>query len=552
MKVRIISTISVIFFSVFLAAESLPQKAVRANVEEATVFFLGAELVHTAKTQLTKGYSELRIDGLSPRLDRNSIKVKTDNGVSVSAFEFYVDHLSGETLSPEVKKLETELNEQKRILDEITSTININTSTLQFLQKGVGKKTEGNTNTSITIDELGKTLQYYSTKAAELERALRVDKEKKTKQSEKVQNLTRQFEQEKMKHNKTSGNLRLSLSSPVNGECKFIVSYYITDAGWSPYYNINVASTDKPIQIDAKAKVRQTSGIDWTNIKITLSSASASRGKIAPLLNAWFLRFINTANMRKQITDMKSEIEAAQNSYSYKATRDTAAGLDEANDDAEYGRADTTTIRQNENQLSVVYDIPTPYSIPGNGKEQSIDLKVQNIQASFKYYCVPKLDYATYVLAEIADWEKLNLLDGIANITYDGTYIGETYIQSSTTQEKMTLTLGTDSRIAVKREKLKDYSSSGIFGNTVKQDFVYQLTVRNNQNRAISMVLKDQYPLSTSKDIVVELSNSTTKPTTNKEDTGVISWEFDMKPGETKIFQIGYSVKYPKGSLISW
>ncbi|MCL2026776.1 MAG: DUF4139 domain-containing protein, partial [Leptospirales bacterium] len=214
--------------------------------------------------------------------------------------------------------------------------------------------------------------------------------------------------------------------------------------------------------------------------------------------------------------------------------------------------AGSEPIRQNENQLSIVYNIPAPYSIPGNGKEQSIDLKAQSIPASFKYYCAPKIDYETYVLAEIADWEKLSLLDGIANVTYDGTYIGETYIGASTTEEKMTLTLGTDKRVVVKREKLRDYSSTGFFGSSVKQDFVYQLTVRNNQNRPVSMVLKDQYPLSTSKDIIIELSNNTTKPTTNREDIGVITWGFDMKPGETKIFQIGYSVKYPKGSLINW
>ena len=547
MQFRIISTISIILFSAFLAAQSSPLKAVRANAEEATVFFLGAELVHTAKTQLAKGYSELRIDGLSPRLDKNSIKVKTNNGVSVSAFEFFVDHLSGENLSPEVRKLETELNEQKRILDEITSIININTNALQFLKTGVTKKTEGNTQTSITIDELGKTLDYYSAKAAELEKTLRADKEKKDKQGEKVQNLTRQFEQEKIKYSKTSGSLKLSLLSPANNECSFTISYYTEDASWSPYYNINVASTDKPIQIDAKATVKQTSGIDWTSVKITLSAATASQGKTAPLLNAWFLRFLNVDGRLKAKESSANKV--AQNRYSYdEQSIETDALFSE--DNSEHPGAEA--VKQNENQLSIVYAISAPYSIPGNGKEQSIDLKTQSIPASFKYYCVPKLDYETYVLAEIAGWEKLNLLDGNANITYDGTYIGETYIQASTTQEKMTLTLGTDKRVVVKREKLRDYSSSGIFGNSIKQDFVYQLTVRNNQNKPISMVLKDQYPLSTSKDIIVELSSSTTKPSANKEDTGVISWEFDMKPGETKIFQISYSVKYPKGSLINW
>ncbi|MCL2026348.1 MAG: mucoidy inhibitor MuiA family protein [Leptospirales bacterium] len=541
MQLKIISAISILFFSVFLAAESAPLKTVRAGIEEATVFFVGAELVHTAKAQLAKGASELRIDGLSPRLDRNSIKVKTTNGVSVSAFEFNVDHLSGASLSPEVRKLETELNEQKKILEEMTSVVNINTNALQFLKTGVSKKTEGSPNTSITIDELGKTIDYYSTKAAELERTLRANKERRDKQNEKVQNLTRQFEQEKVKHSRTSGSLKLNLSSPVNNECHFTVSYYTRDASWSPYYNINVASTDKPIQIDAKAKVRQTSGIDWTNVKITLSTATASRGKAAPLFNAWFLRLIEPAR-RLRSADMMSET-LSQNTYSYRA--ESVLREDD-------GLADSEPIRQNENQLSIVYDISAPYSIPGNGKEQSIDLKAQSIPASFKYYCAPKLDYETYVLAEIADWEKLSLLDGIANVTYDGTYIGETYIRASTTEEKMTLTLGTDKRVVVKREKLRDYSSTGFLGNSVKQDFVFQLTVRNNQSRPIRMVLKDQYPLSTSKDIVVDLSNNTTKPTTNREDIGVITWEFDMKPGETRVFQLAYSVRYPKGSIINW
>jgi uncharacterized protein (TIGR02231 family) len=200
----------------------------------------------------------------------------------------------------------------------------------------------------------------------------------------------------------------------------------------------------------------------------------------------------------------------------------------------------------------LTYNIALPYSIPGNGKDQNIDLGTQNVPASFKYYCVPKLDSETYVLAEISDWEKLNLLNGAANITYDGTYMGETYIQTSSTQEKLSLTLGTDKRIVVKREQLKDYSSGEMFGGGETREFVYELTVRNNQNRQVKMVLKDQYPLSTSKEISVELLKDTTKPTVNKEDIGVLTWEYDLRPGETKIFKTAYRVKYPKGSTLNW
>jgi len=131
--------------------------------------------------------------------------------------------------------------------------------------------------------------------------------------------------------------------------------------------------------------------------------------------------------------------------------------------------------------------------------------KLKPHPARFKYYSAPKLSTETYLLAEIDDWQKLNLLSGKANVTYDGTYVGETHIDASSTEENLTLTLGTDKRVPVKREKLTDYSSTRTIGNDTKQTSTYQLTVRNNQNVPINMTLKDQYPVSTQKEIEVEL-----------------------------------------------
>jgi uncharacterized protein (TIGR02231 family) len=200
----------------------------------------------------------------------------------------------------------------------------------------------------------------------------------------------------------------------------------------------------------------------------------------------------------------------------------------------------------------MVYNIDMPYTIPGNGKEQTIDLQTKETSAEYKYYCAPKLDTETYLLAEISDWQKLNLLSGKANITYDGTYVGETFLDARSTHEKLTLTLGTDKRVPVKREKMQDYSSTKFLGNDTKQVFTYKLTVKNNQNKPVKMVLKDQYPISTQKNIEVELLTKDTTPwTANKEDVGVITWKEELKAGETKVYQISYSVKYPKGTRLN-
>ncbi|MEG1555799.1 MAG: mucoidy inhibitor MuiA family protein [Bacteroidales bacterium] len=208
-------------------------------------------------------------------------------------------------------------------------------------------------------------------------------------------------------------------------------------------------------------------------------------------------------------------------------------------------------IVQSDNALNNIYNIDLPYTIPGNGKEQVMELQTKEISATYQYYCVPKLDVNTYLIAQIKNWQELALHSGNANITYDGTYLGETFINAGSTDSALTLTLGTDPRISVKREKLKDYSSIKILGNETKVVLCYQITVKNNQNRPIDLLLKDQYPISKKKEITVELLGDTTTPSINDTETGVITWKTSLNAGETKNFKISYSVKYPKDRRIN-
>jgi uncharacterized protein (TIGR02231 family) len=201
-----------------------------------------------------------------------------------------------------------------------------------------------------------------------------------------------------------------------------------------------------------------------------------------------------------------------------------------------------------DNELNITYDIDLPYDVPGNGKEQNVALKELQVNSSFKYYAVPKLDKDAYLLGEIAEWEKLNLLAGEANIVFEGTYIGKTYIDPNSTQDTLNLTLGKDKRIVLKKEKLKDFSSVKFMGSNKKQVFTYEITVKNNKKEAIQLLLKDQYPLSTNKEIEVELLDYS--GAANNSELGVLTWKLQLQPGETKKQRVSYSVKYPKDQYI--
>src|SRR6185369_13219002 len=108
----------------------------------------------------------------------------------------------------------------------------------------------------------------------------------------------------------------------------------------------------------------------------------------------------------------------------------------------------------------------------------------------------------------------------------------------------LNLTLGHDKRVVIKREKLTDFSSVKFLGTNKLQKFTYEITVKNNKNEQVDLLLKDQYPLSTNKDIEVELLE-TSNAEINK-DLGVLNWKVSLAPNETKKLRFEYSIKYPK------
>jgi uncharacterized protein (TIGR02231 family) len=153
------------------------------------------------------------------------------------------------------------------------------------------------------------------------------------------------------------------------------------------------------------------------------------------------------------------------------------------------------------------------------------------------------------LLSKISDWEKLNLLPGEANIILEGTYVGKTFIDPDNVSDTLNLTLGNDKRVVIKRKKLEDYSSVKFLGSNKFQKFTYEITVKNNKSEAVNILLKDQYPITTNKDIEAELTESS-NAVINK-DNGSLTWQLTLEPNEIKTLQFSYTVKYPKDKTIN-
>lgn len=540
--------VTVMFAILFAGTQLFAQKEFTAKIDQATVYLRGAALTHTAAASLKSGTYDILINGLSPDISVSSLKVSA-NGVLISASEFSNDFITPKEESARIKKLQDSLELYKRQLDEADNELEVHSHLLQILTDGTlnnMRQKEG----TVSVADINANMELYKSKAGALQHSINQDNQKINTLKKTISRLQKQLDQDNIDQQRT-GVLRLSVSVPQTVNTTFTITYFTQMAGWVPCYDINIASMDKPVKMKSRAQVAQYTGLDWKNVKITLSNATPNSTKEAPVFNSWFISFYTPRQLHKGYDDVRS------NTVSYSTQKlSTMEGV-KATDGATASAKGNQPLMMDDfvevdmQEVAVNYNIAVPYDIPGNGKEQLIDLKSYDIKADYKYYSIPKLSDETYLIATLSDYEQYNLLPGYATVTFDNTFVGRTFLRPNVTEENISLTLTTDPRISVKREKQNDYCSTKHVGSTTTVTQSYRITVKNNQTKAVKLTLKEQYPLSSNKDIEVKLEDVKPAATYNKTETGVLTWDVELKAGETQIFVVTYSVKYPKDRSIN-
>jgi hypothetical protein len=201
-----------------------------------------------------------------------------------------------------------------------------------------------------------------------------------------------------------------------------------------------------------------------------------------------------------------------------------------------------------EKQTTVDFEIKTPYTVRSDNKNYSIDMEIYNLPAQYKYYCAPKIDKDAFLIANIVDWEKYNLLDGEANIFFEDTYVGKTLLDMESATDTLSISLGRDKNVTVNRQKIKEYTTKQFIGSKKEETRDWFITVKNNKNQTINMILLDQIPVSTSEEIEIEVQKISSAQKNNE--TGEIKWEFTLDPSNKKDFELKYSIKYPKNKSL--
>ena len=597
--------ITLCLFVILLNAYANDDKnEVQASLKSVTVYRSGAEMTHNVSAMLKAGNNQIIIDNISNAIESNSIQIKAPSAVTILGFEFSSNYLVNTTKTQHRQMLDDSLQHIQDNIDKLDLSINNAKELLEVLK--LNRDIKGQ-QTGLSVTELEKLMDYYQTKSTELQNTIAQLTEKKNKTAILANKIREQINEEDKKNVSTAGRLTLELNAAIPLKADFTISYIARNAYWQPFYDLRADNIKLPLKIFYKAKIVQTTGIDWKQVKLSLSTATPSQKGIAPEMQSWFLGYVNpysnnningflsgsvagvqvrgASSLNDVVvvgygTERKEDainnytppkpvyvvngnivseeafqqinpnsiksikkIKAADAKNTYGSVAEGGATVVELKD----GLPDYIAVA--DKTLDVNFDIDIPYDVPTNGKEQTATLQTIDANTSYEHFAVPKLDDDAYLIAKLTDWERLNLIPGEANIILEGTYVGKTYINPTKTSDSLDITLGNDKRVIINRKKLEDLSSVKFLGSNKLQKFTYELVVKNNKKEAVNINLKDQYPLTTNKDIEVELTESA-NAVINK-DNGTLSWQLALAPNESKTLRFSYSVKYPKDKMIN-
>lgn len=736
-----------IILAVLLSCKAIAQEAaieekkLATEVSEVTVYFKGAQIKRLKPLKLKPGKYRLIFEGLEPDLIDNSLQVKVDDGLVINYVNKRSNFLKKLDKNELAEALQKSIDSLQVLIEDESDVLALyqNQEKILALNNEIGGEQEG-----VRVSELIETVQFYEVKLKEV-------KTKQRKSHRRIKLLEELLKEKSAQKQEVTSVVPPKTSEiVVEASCEdtfkgnIALKYIIPNAGWTPIYDLRAEDVDEPIDLILKAQVRQSSGSDWKDVRLSLTSENPFESGQMPELKRWdlgslrrpkpqpeldnlaiavpisgtgavqgivlddngepipFANVVLMSNgqvaggcstdfdgmyklkgvgagsysiqvscvgfqkqeirnvlvqgdrtsfadlkmtsgvkldevcvidykvpliekdggsvttfsgveatrsygpagsvipvMGRDIEKMPSRGAAAANTTiaaavgSFRGTRDGATdtyidgvkvrgsstlpqaayqevqiltgGVPAQYGDATGGFASissnptfsgsyNTSFRERNKRIAVnttiakketrvFYKVETPFTVLSDDKDYTVQIDELQINAQMGYFSAPIEVPHAFLVAKITDWERFDLLEGVVSLYVSGTYIGQSLLSPQNTGDTMRVSLGSDRSVVVEREELKEFSKEQIIGNKIVDYRGYTIKLKNNKDKLVRLHLQDQLPVSTSRDINVDLIEPEGK--VFDEDKGILDWNLTLLPGESKQITFKYMVKRP-------
>lgn len=419
----------------------------------------------------------------------------------------------------EIKKMESEVSVYREQLSLLSN----------FGQLTTAQTDKDTRNASINTDKWAEALAFIETKKVNyLAKMRKLDKQLyKTRQE--YHRLNRQFSGLSHSRKSAESEVMVSYSKGDSSRNEVFLEYQVGSVSWTGLYDLKSTSDSGEFQLITQAIIRQTTGEEWQNVNLSLSTARPSSGTSPGLLNPWRLSAstIGGPHGKNKGDSNRSNVVGSL------TEEDSSMGGATAEDFAE---ATVFTV-----------NIPGKETIASDGADHKVALNSANLKGTMSHVAIPSLSGFVYLKARIRNTGGSPILWGNMNIFLDGNFVGNQALRNRVAGgEEFDVYFGPDQRMQIKRTLVKgDVEGSGLFSKKVNIINKWQIELANYSKKNKQITIYDQYPVPADPNLAISFEGSSRKDV-SADSNGILTWKLDLKPSEQMKFDFSYTLSIPR------
>jgi uncharacterized protein (TIGR02231 family) len=543
-----------------------------SRLTAATVYPDRAVVTRVAKVALPAGVAEVVFAGLPAGLLDESVQVSAKGAVAATLLDIATRrvYLSAEP-DARVKVLEDQLaglKREERVLTDRVAVLESQRGLVVSIEKASTTPVAGPGGSTPparpSLEDYAKLLAFSAEQRARVNLdAQKLDLERSAL-TEKIAAAEGQLNEIRGQQSgrRATKTVTVRLSAPAAGSVELSLAYALPGASWTPAYDARLRSAERQVQLDAFGLVRNSTGEDWSGVSLTLSTARPGLGGAAPEIGAWYVDEArpkrpdpSATTMGQTVSGMRRDRVEFSNGFMLAADAAPAPAAPPVETEAAYAVAAVESAA-----TSASFRIATPVTLASDNTPQRVPLGSAAFAATLQYQATPKLQETAFLAAYVTNTSELPFLGGALNVFLDDTFVATARLATTMPGEKLTLNLGADEGVSIKRKIVSRFTEdTGFTTKSRRTTYDILVTVTNNKRTPERIVIKDAVPVPRDEKIIVKLLAPAERDLLKPEEAaaqppkvgiardadGKLTWRFDLKPGEKRELPLRFSIEHP-------
>ena len=539
-----------------------------SRIDHVTVYPQGADVTRVTEVAVPAGEHRIILADLPASVDPRSIRVEGEGSspleiASVDTKSQYIDQAARDAERKALEKQIAALYDERTALDQAISDANQQRSFLIGLtDKQIVPQSADQTVKGIDVTQLAGLLDLMGTRLAGLAKSIQDAQLRQRGIDEQVNDLSAKLNAlSPTNAYRTETIINVAAGAEMKGTLR--VSYRLMEAGWSPYYDARLSTSDTgpaKLQMVRRAEVTQYTSENWDNVALTLSTTRPTGSTAAPDLDEEevMAQVEYDKRLRSEIAPAAPVAEAPVMDAMELGTAQGNAGRKDEEALAEKKDKPAKSVEQRQAVIELAgfqanFVIPGRVSVDNTGQAKKVRISSDDHDAKLVIETVPRLDANAYLTASFTVKGEAAMLPGAANLYRDGVFVGQGYVPLLNAGEDATLGFGVDDLVKVERKEVKkSVGEEGLLTSSNVEEHAWDITIKNLHKGKMAVHVLDRMPFSASEKIEVETLPGMTAPTEKdyKKRRGVLSWSFDLEPAAENVIKTGYRIAWPQDMRI--